>query len=404
MKKITQERIRQIVADAIADGTTAGVSILVRKNGEELFYDEQGYANIEGKKPIQRDTIFRLYSMTKIMTSISAMILMEQGKLDLVQPVAELLPGYDKLRVENNGAIMEAQMPMRVLDLLNMTSGFTYGDEKTIGGRQTLAYIEECEKRMFTENAVTTQEFAEHLGSIPLAFEPDSSWCYSLSADVLGAVIEKAGGMRLGDFMKNYIFHPLGMKDTDFWVPEEKQSRLAASYESLGNGEILPYEGNHLIIDNRMRERPSFESGGAGLVSTIDDYARLAQMLLNDGQLDGVRIMAPQTARFLRSGDLSDRQKLAQRNWEGLTGFTYSHLMRRCLDPGQASGLARKDEYGWDGWLGCYFANFPNEQVTLLLMQQRKDSGVIPLTRKIRNVLLSDDTLFDSDPAKRGSS
>lgn len=404
MKKITQERIWQIVADAIADGTTAGVSILVRKNGEELFYDEQGYANIEGKKPIQRDTIFRLYSMTKIMTSISAMILMEQGKLDLVQPVAELLPGYDKLRVENNGAIMEAQMPMRVLDLLNMTSGFTYGDEKTIGGRQTLAYIEECEKRMFTENAVTTQEFAEHLGSIPLAFEPDSSWCYSLSADVLGAVIEKAGGMRLGDFMKNYIFDPLGMKDTDFWVPEEKQSRLAASYESLGNGEILPYEGNHLIIDNRMRERPSFESGGAGLVSTIDDYARLAQMLLNDGQLDGVRIMAPQTARFLRSGDLSDRQKLDQRNWEGLTGFTYSHLMRRCLDPGQASGLARKDEYGWDGWLGCYFANFPNEQVTLLLMQQRKDSGVIPLTRKIRNVLLSDDTLFDSDPAKRGSS
>lgn len=393
MKEIVKERIRKIVADAIADGTTAGVNILVRKNGEEIFYDEQGYANIERKEPIRRDTIFRQYSMSKIMTCLSAMILMEQGKLDLVQPIAELLPGYDKLKVEKNGKIMEAEMPLRVLDLLNMTSGFTYGDEKTIGGRQTLAYLDECEKKMFTKDAVTTLEFAEHLGSIPLAFEPDSSWCYSLSADVLGAVIEKVSGMRLGDFMKQNIFEPLGMKDTDFWVPKEKQSRLATSYEDLGGGKIIPYEGNYLIIDNWMRERPAFESGGAGLVSTIDDYARLAQMLLNDGELDGVRIISPQTAWFMRSGDLSDAQKLEQRKWEGLTGFTYSHLMRRCLDPGQASGLARKDEYGWDGWLGCYFANFPNEQMTLLLMQQRKDTGVIPMTRKIRNVLLSDETL-----------
>lgn len=393
MKEITQERIRQIVADAIAGGTTAGVSILVRKNGKEIFYDEQGYANMERKEPIQRDTIFRMYSMSKIATVISAMILMEQGKLDVVQPVAELIPGYDNLMVEEDGKIRKAQMPMRVLDLLNMTSGLTYGDENTVAGRQVLAYLDECEKKMFTEDAVTTMSFAEQLGSIPLAFEPDSSWCYSLSADVLGAVIEKVSGMRLGDFMKKYIFEPLGMKDTDFWVPEEKQKRLATSYEDLGNGQIIPYAGNYLIIDNWMRERPPFESGGAGLVSTIDDYARLAQMLLNDGELDGVRILSPRTAWFLRSGDLTDQQKLAQRKWEGLTGFTYSHLMRRCLDPGQASGLARKDEYGWDGWLGCYFANFPNEQMTLLLMQQRKDSGVIPMTRKIRNVLLSDETL-----------
>lgn len=408
MKEYTKERIRQIAEEAIADGTTAGLNILIRKNGEELFYGEYGYANIEQKEKIRRDTIFRLYSMSKPITAVAAMILMEQGKLDLGQQVKEILPGYDKLTVEKNGKIAAAERPMTVLNLLNMTSGFTYGDDITAGGRETCAYLADCEKKMFTEEAVTTLEFAEHMGSIPLAFEPDSSWFYGLSADVLGAVIEKVSGMCFGDFLEQAVFAPLGMKDTAFWVPEEKQSRLASAYEQVYDGiarsgaekngqdnkQMILYTGNNLVVSNQMKTRPAFESGGAGLVSTIDDYARFAQMLLNEGELDGVRILSQQTVRFLRTGDLTPAQKVKFREWEGLVGFTYNHLLRRMIDPGMAVGLAKMDEYGWDGWLGCYFANFPNEQTSIVLMQQKKDSGTIPMTRKIRNVILSDEEVF----------
>lgn len=394
MQENTKKRIQQIMEEVVADGTTAGLNVLVRKDGEELFYGECGLADRELGKKIQRDTIFRLYSMSKPITAVAAMILMEQGRLDLGQQVKEILPGFDKLMVEKNGKVVAAERPMTVLNLLNMTSGFTYGDDTTAGGRETLAYLEACVDKMFTKEAVTTLEFAEHMGSVPLAFEPDSAWFYGLSADVLGAVIEKVSGMRFGDFLKQEIFEPLGMKDTDFWVPEEKQHRLASAYESMGDGRMTLFTGNHLVISNQMKTRPAFESGGAGLVSTIDDYAKFAQMLLNDGELDGVRILTPQTVQFLRSGDLTPAQKAGLRNWEVLTGFTYNHLLRRMMDPGQSVGLAKMDEYGWDGWLGCYFANFPNEQMSILLMQQRKDSGTIPMTRKIRNVILSDMELF----------
>lgn len=409
MRAYTKDRIRQIAERAIADGTTAGLNILVKKDGEELFYGEYGYANVERKETIRRDTIFRLYSMSKPITAVAAMILMEQGSLDLAQQVKEILPGFDRLTVEKNGKITAAERPMTVLNLLNMTSGFTYGDDVTAGGRETCAYLAECEQRMFTEQAVTTLEFAEHMGHIPLAFEPDSSWCYSLSADILGAVIEAASGMRFGEFLEQEIFRPLGMKDTAFWVPEEKQIRLASAYEQRSDGIVRSsshncgqdakpkmrlYTGNYLVISNQMKMPPAFESGGAGLVSTIDDYARLAQMLLNGGELDGVRILKPQTVKFLCSGDLTPPQKIKMREWEGLTGFTYNHLLRRMIEPGMAGGLAQMDEYGWDGWLGCYFANFPKENVSMLLMQQRKDSGTIPMTRKIRNVILTDEELF----------
>lgn len=394
MKENTKIRIARIIEEAIADGTTAGVNLLIRKNGEELFYGEYGEANREQHTKIQRDTIFRLYSMSKPITAAAAMILMEQGALDLGQQVKEILPGFDRLLVEKDGKIMPCDRPMTVLNLLNMTSGFTYGDEISAGGRETLAYLDACMGKMFSDEAVTTMEFASHMGSIPLAFEPDSSWYYGLSADILGAVIEKVSGMRFGDFLQQAIFEPLGMKDTGFWVPEDKQGRLAAAYESAGDGIMRLYTGNHLVVSNAMKIRPAFESGGAGLVSTIDDYSRFAQMLLNNGEMDGVRILAPQTVKFFRSGDLTPPQKTSLRNWETLTGFTYNHLLRRMVDPGQYVGLAVADEYGWDGWLGCYFANFPEEGVSILLMQQKKDAGTIPMTRKIRNCILSDQELF----------
>lgn len=391
MKESTKQRISDLMAEAVADGTTAGLSVLVRKNGEELFFDAKGMADREQGRPVERDTIFRLYSMSKPLTAAGAMILMERGQLDLAQNVSDFLPGFANVTVERDGCIEASGTQMTVMHLLNMTSGLTYGDDTSRGGRMILDYMADCDKKLYTDDAVTTVEFADHIGSIPLAFEPDSSWCYGLSADILGAVIEKASGMRFGAFMEKELFGPLGMKDTAFWVPQDKQDRLAAAYRSVGDGAMVPYTGDNLLISNAMAFPPAFESGGAGLVSTIDDYARFAQMLLDGGVLDGVRVMSPQTARYMTTGGLTPVQQDAMRRWVGLEGYTYSHLMRILERPEQSCMLGRRGEYGWDGWLGCYFVNFPEDRMTLLLMQQKHDAGTIPLTRRIRNVLLADE-------------
>ena len=392
MKYETKERIRQITEAALAEGTMAGVQILVRQHGEEIFYEEQGYANIEKQEPIRRDTIFRLYSMSKPITAAAAMILVDQGKLDLGQRVAEILPGFADVMVETEEGVRPANSMVQVQHLLNMTSGLTYGDDVTASGKAVTKYIEDCIGKMDTDQEVSTVDFANHIGTIPLAFDPGASWRYGLSADVLGAVIEKVSGMRFGEFMQKYLFEPLGMKDTGFYVPEEKQHRLVTAYETVGKGQVIPYYGNHLVISNSMKNQPAFESGGAGLVSTIDDYSRFAQMLLNGGVLDGVRVLSKKTVEFFTHGGLNPQQQIGLDNrWDfNLAGFSYTKLLRIAVDTEKACFIAGKGEYGWDGWLGCYFANLPEDDMTILLMMQKKDAGTIPYTRKVRNVIGAD--------------
>lgn len=389
MKNETKERVQKLMEEAIAGGVIAGASILVRKDGEELHYAEAGFADVEEKKPIRRDTIFRLYSMSKPVTAAAAMILMDQGKLDLAAQVSEFLPGFADVQVEKDGVTTASRTPVTIKHLLNMTSGLTYGDEETACGRATQALIEECTEKLSTKEELSTCEIADRIGRVPLAFEPGTSWRYGLSADVLGAVIEKASGMPFGDFLKKYLFDPLDMKDTGFYVPEEKQGRLVTTYESLGDGTMIPYTGNHLGILYQMNRKPRFESGGAGLVSTIDDYSRFAQMLLDEGVYHGVRILSKRCVKLLTGGGLTSEQQKQMDNWIGLEGYTYGNLMRVMERPGRACMLVGEGEYGWDGWLGCYFANLPRERVTLLLMMQKRDAGTISMTRKIRNVVLA---------------
>lgn len=387
MKEHTKQLIRQLMARAVADGFTAGVSVLVQQDGEEQFFDAQGWADVESRESLRRDHIFRLYSMTKPITAVAAMLLVERGQLDLNMPVSEVLPGFARVKVMKDGTAVDAERPVTVLHLMNMTSGLTYGDGNTPEGRQVLQYVASCAEALHTGHEVTTVEFAEGLAKIPLAFQPDNGWCYGFSADVLGAVIERVSGMRFGAFLEENLFKPLTMKDTGFWVPEEKYSRLASAYESGENGTVKKFTEDHLMISNRMDRPPRFESGGAGLVSTIDDYARFARMLLNGGSLGGVRILSEQTVEYLTSGALTPVQQEGLRKFGGHEGYTYTHLLRRMVDPGQACLMTRQGEYGWAGWLGCYFANIPDQNMTVLLMQQKKAGGTTSLTRKIRNVL-----------------
>ena len=382
-----KKKLCGLMEEAVQNQQTAGVSLLVRKDGEELFFDARGYADMEKQEALRRDHIFRLYSMTKPVTAVAAMILVERGLLDLNMPISEVLPGFAGAKVMRDGVPMAAQFPVRVLHLLNMTSGLTYGEEPTPEGRQVLALIDSCMERLHTDRCVSTVEFANALGQIPLAFEPDSSWCYGFSADVLGAVIEEVSGMRFGAFLEENLFKPLNMKDTGFYVPDETYSRLAAAYETAEDAGLRRYDGDHLMIRNKADAPPRYESGGAGLLSTIDDYARFAQMLLNGGSLDGTKILSPRTVQYLTSGELTPPQQAAMRRFGGHEGYTYSHLLRRLTHPGQACLMSEAGEYGWAGWLGCYFANLPGQNMTILLMQQKKSAGTSALTRKIRNVL-----------------
>ncbi|MGI5958496.1 MAG: serine hydrolase domain-containing protein [Massiliimalia sp.] len=389
LTKKTQQKLEQILKQAVEQGETAGISLLIQgKDGE--CYVQEGWADQEQNIPIERDSIFRLYSMSKPITAAAAMILMEQGKLDLGEKVSYYLPAFENQKAVVDGREIPVENPMIVKDLLNMTSGLTYEGQATVTERQTGAYLEQMKQRLGTDHSVTTREAADHLGTIPLKFLPGTSWCYSMSADVLGAVIEQASGMRFGDFLQQFLFDPLEMEDTGFWVPEEKQHRLTKVYQKNPDGKLTLYTDNHLAIQNAMNSRPAFESGGAGLVSTIDDYAKFARMLLNGGERNGVRVMEPGTAAFFCGGRLSSSQQNAFDDWRILNGYTYQHLMRFLEQPSRGMCLGSQGEYGWDGWLGCYFSNDPAHDMSILAMQQIKDAGFTPVLRRVRNAIFSE--------------
>lgn len=390
--KYMENMLYHVMEKGIEDNQIVGMNLLINKDGQELLYCQEGMADKEQGRQMSRDTIFRLYSMTKPVTAAAAMILMERGMLDLYEPVSSFLPAFG----ERKGKRASSGAPEReimVFDLLRMTSGLVYPDPDTEAGKAAGGVFQEAVDRLHTNHPMDTRELSEKLAKCPLAFEPGTSWRYGASADVLGAVVEVASGKRFSKFLQEEIFAPLEMEDTAFWVPEEKQKRLAAAYEIQQSGKnivgMVPYTGNHLAVRNDMAVPPAYEAGGAGLVSTLDDYMKFAQMLLGKGELNGVRILKPETVRYFENGELTPLPQRAFGQWIGLDGFSYGNLMRVCKIPSRSGMLVREGEYGWDGWLGTYFANFPNENMTILMGMQTKDTGTSSLTRKIRNVILS---------------
>lgn len=391
MKKKIRHRLQEMLEQAIEKEELAGGCLLVRKDGEELLYLEGGMADREAGRTISRDQIYRLYSMSKPITAAAVMKLMEEGLVDLAEPVASYIPAFEGQKVEEKGWLVPAARGVTVKDLLDMTSGLTYGGEPGLAGEYAAGLFARVGERLLSDHPMTTMEFASQAGEGPLLFQPGSSWRYGTSADVLGAVVEAASGMSFGEYLEKNIFKPLGMKDTDFWVPEKKAERLVKAYQRAENGKLVPYLENHLGILNGMDRKPAFESGGAGLVSTVDDYARFAQMLLNEGELEGVRVLHPATVRFMTAGSLTAWQEPAfEQNFANMPGYTYGNLMRVMKYPGHSATLNRAGEYGWDGWLGCYFANDPAEKMTMLFMMQKTDSGLTSLVRRMRNLIMSE--------------
>lgn len=371
---------------------TSGANLLVLKDGKEICYSQYGYRDLKNKTPFSRDTIFRLYSMTKPITAAAAMILVDRGQIDLADCLCWFMPGFKPGYTYQNGVRVKTEAEITIKDLLNMTSGIPYPGGDKAGG-QVAGVFWEIGERNKSGHPMTTLEFSEKIGACDLSFEPGERFMYGASADVLGAVIERVSGVRFSKFLKSEIFDPLGMTDTDFWVPEEKQHRLAkiytTDYQKWCVSEVMTNE--HLAVSFAMDKLPAFESGGAGLCSTLDDYAKFAAMLLNGGELNGRRILSKSAVKYLTSPSLTPWQmEDFNRHWRSLTGYSYGNLMRNCVNPGTAHQLCEAGEYGWDGWLGCYFANCPQSGLTILLGMQRVNSGTSALTRKLINAVRSD--------------
>ncbi|WNR42867.1 serine hydrolase domain-containing protein [Paenibacillus roseipurpureus] len=381
-------QLKHTLRKSIDKNEVAGANIMLIKDGREIFYHQDGMADRDASIPISRNSIFRLYSLTKPITATSVMILLERGEIDLYDPVSRYLPGFNNQMVEKNGELVHIEREVHIHDLLSMTSGLVYGGSHR-AGQETEALFKEIDCRLLGESPMSTLEVMNRLGQCPLAFQPGSYWQYGTSADVLGAIVEVVSGMRFGEFLQRELFEPLYMKDTGFWLPEEKRGRLVKTYADNGQGGLMLYTGNHLGIVHQMDRYPAFESGGAGLVSTIDDVAQFTTMLMNKGRLDGNQILRPRTVQYLTSATLNGVQQKGFESWHMRSGHSYGNLMRILTDCRTAGVLGSLGEYGWDGWLGAYFGNFPQEGLTFLFMIQKKDAGTTSLTRKLRNIVLS---------------
>jgi len=373
-------QIQEIMNQAIASSEAAGVSCLVQKQGQEILHACAGYADAETGKKLTRDSIFRLYSQSKPITAASVMVLVEEGRLDLFDEARKYLPGFDHQQVIVNGELQPVRRPVTVMDLLGMMSGLPYPDADQ-AGQAMAALFEKNESLMDEGRGMDTVTFANQMGMCPLAFQPGSAFRYGTSADVLGAIVEVVSGMKFADFLKERIFEPLGMKDTDFYVPAEKKDRLVTCYQRTEKG-LEVYPVRHLCVRDHD-EQPAFASGGAGLMSTLDDYMAFARMLLQKGEYNGKRILEKKTVEWMTQPQIDST------GWDNLTGFAYGRLMRVCTEPGKASVICEKSEYGWDGWLGTYFANLPGSDMTLLIFQNTRDTGTGRVTRCVRNRIVS---------------
>lgn len=378
-----QQTMNQILQKEVEEGRVKGASALVLHHDQEIYYHACGYADAEKGIPMKRDTIIRLFSMTKPITSAAVMILAERGEIDLWDPVSRYLPAFAGQKVwSESGELIPVERDSTIWDMLNMTSGIPYPDQNHEPGRQMDRLFRELIARRKQGERVDTQEYLEKIAQIPLCFQPGEKWMYGLSADVLGGVIEAVSGVSFGEFLQRELFDYLEMPDTGFYVPKEKLSRFAQIYEWKEEpGCLKPFEESHL--GEYYGEDVAFLSGGAGLTSTIDDYSHFAAMMLHKGEYKGRRILGRKTVEFMTQNRLSMEQR-ADYNWYSLKGNGYGCLMRVLIDQGEAGSNGSLGEFGWDGWTGNYVTMDPADDMILIYFIQRCGAGMTPAVRKLR--------------------
>ena len=372
------ERTAEIIDRTVAKHEENGAAFVVTQNGKPVFSHSAGFADIGNRREFREDTICRAFSCTKVATSVSCMKLIENGLIDTADELSWYIPEFAHPFYIENGRKHESA-PIRIRDLLNMTSGIPYPGDAREGGSDTSGLWGRLDQSIRDGKSMTTQEYAAEAGKCALMFPAGREWMYGGSADVLGAVIERIADMPLSDFMKKNIFDPLGMEDTAFYVPAEKRDRLAVLYDGAGEDPKLPSYVNLCIYD--YDSEPAFKSGGAGLFSTAADYAKLGAALS-----DGSKLLGSRTIDFMRQNGLTDIQRTTY-NWDSTRGFGYANLVRM-LEDRNVSGLsASPGAFGWDGWTGTYLLCDPAEKLSLVLFIQRCGAGTSRLSRLLVNAV-----------------
>ncbi len=361
-------RIGPAMQALIDSGRTAGVMTLVARRGEVVHWQATGW-RLLGEERLEPDDIFRIYSMTKPVTSVAVMMLVEEGRLALDTRLADVLPQFAGVQVSDAGRLRAPASPILIRHLLTHTAGLGYGD---IGRTPVDSLYREARLGVWG-TAGNLEQTVDAIARQPLIFDPGTRFNYSMSVDVLGRVVEVVSGMTLEDFFRERIFEPLRMDDTGFHVLWEDLPRLTAAYAPSAQGLRMlesPVDGQHT--------RPAqWFSGGGGLTSTASDYFRFASMLLNEGELDGVRLLRPETVRLMRTNQLP--QGLLP---VAIAGGNHGWGLGFAVSLGDHAG-----NYRWIGIAGTTFWIDPNEEIIALAWNQLRPSGGAPIERVLSDIV-----------------
>jgi CubicO group peptidase (beta-lactamase class C family) len=393
---LISERLEQIpnfMQSYLDSDRLAGVSTLISRRGEIAHFECIGVKDKDTKEPMTSDTIFRIYSMTKPITSLALMMLYEESKFQINHPVSRYIPEFKKLKVWAGGTkdaydTKPCEREMTIRDLLTHTSGLTYG---FMQAHPVDALYREAGIDGANTVGMTLAAFVEKLAEIPLLFSPGTEWSYSVATDVCGRLVEVLSGMALDEFFETRIFKPLGMVDTGFFVPEEKLGRFASNYFKN------PQTGKKGLMDkgdasSTYAKAPTFLSGGGGLVSTMTDYWRFCQMVLNGGEFDGHRFVSRKTIEFMRMNHLPDDRTMKDMSSSAFselaaegTGFGLGFAV--VLDPAEAQQVGSYGNFSWGGAASTYFWIDPEEDLIAILMTQLYPSSTYPLRPQLQQLV-----------------
>ena len=364
------ERIDAAINAEIADGNIAGAVALIARDGNVVYHESFGYADIESRKPMQTDSIFRIASMTKAITSVAVMILYERGHFQLNDPVADFIPAFATPRVavsyDEDGAVTEtrpAEREIRIVDLLSHSSGISY------------AFMDQPLQRSYTAAGVIDGLTAKNvkladgmqtLAGQPLLFDPGSRFAYGLNTDLLGYLVEVVSGKPLDQFFQEEVFTPLGMRDTHFYLPANKADRLVTLYAFVDELRVSDGTEADIKLDNPrypVEGAKSYFSGGAGLSSTALDYSRFISMLLNAGELDGERVLSRKSVELMRAPRI---------DWDGDGDADFGLGFQVIGDLGASGELGTEDAYSWGGAFNTSYWIDPQERLVGVFMSQSR--------------------------------
>jgi len=374
----------------VDDGRLPGWQVMVSRRGRVAHLSSYGLADVEAGRAVEADTIWRIYSMTKPITSVAAMMLVEQGLMELTDPISRWLPEFAEPRVYVAGpaakpVTVPAHEPIRVWHLLTHSAGLTYGFHH-------VHVTDEIYRLAGYDLGMPAKDlagFSEGIAKLPLAFEPGSEWNYSVATDILGRLIEAVSGQPLDEFFAQHIFTPLDMVDTAFHVDEPRHGRLAALYAMApGLTEPVRYDA----LGERYKRPASWFSGGGGLLSTTRDYARFTWMLLRGGELDRARLLSPRTIRYMTRNHLPGNADLqtfgrplyAETRFDGV-GFGLGFAVM--MDPAAGKVIASEGEFNWGGMASTAFWVDPAEDLTVVFMTQVMPSSTYPLRPQLRQLV-----------------